>query len=192
METKQKVQMGLQWGAFAWLSYIAYQAIDEKHDWALLVWPLGILLIVVGSRWARHAVALGIVVQLTYGARGAISMQELGIYEGMGTYWTVINWLQMLGTAQCIGMIPLVLWRAEGLRITAAMCMLGRFRDAWIRSGGVVAILASIPMVIVNHATLRFFHEEEIGPFVVAGLLLMLARYGEVIFMLPLKGKQPV
>jgi hypothetical protein len=70
--------------------------------------------------------------------------------------------------------------------------MLGRFRDAWARSGGLVAVLAAIPMVIVNHATLRFFHEEQLGTFVIGGVLLVLARYGEVIFMLPVKGKHPL
>jgi hypothetical protein len=192
MSTKQKTILGLQWGAFAWLSYIAVQQILDKRDWALLAWPVGILLLVSGSRWARHVVALGIAVQLAYGIHEAIPFFQLGICREMGTYWNVINWLLMSGIAQCIGMVPLVLWGAEGLRVTAAMCLLGRFRDAWAHSGGFVAILAAIPVVIVNHATLRFFHEEELGAFVIGGVLLVLARYGEVIVMLPLKGKHPV
>jgi hypothetical protein len=192
MDAKQKLRMGLQWGALAWLVYIAVQAIRDELNWALLVWPVGILLLVAGSRWARHAVALGIAVQLVYGFREAFRVFPLDFCPELGPYWIVIVWLCRSGIAQCLGMVPLVLWRAEGLRVTAAMCMLGRFRDAWTRSGGLVAMLAAIPMVIVNHATLRFFHEEELGTFVIGGIMLVLARYGEVIFMLPLKGKHPL
>jgi hypothetical protein len=40
MDPKQKVRTGLQWGAFAWLGYLAAQAIRDELNWALLVWPV--------------------------------------------------------------------------------------------------------------------------------------------------------
>jgi hypothetical protein len=80
--------------------------------------------------------------------------------------------------------------RVEGPRVTVALLALGRVRDAWARAGGAVALLAAVPVVMLNRATLNLFMENEVGLFVLAVALLVLARYGEVIVALPSKGRQ--
>jgi hypothetical protein len=108
----------------------------------------------------------------------------------IGVSSTVRSVLHTSGIALCLGLLPLVAWRVEGPRVTVALLALGRVRDAWARAGGAVALLAAVPVVMLNRATLNLFMENEVGLFVLAVALLVLARYGEVIVALPSKGRQ--
>lgn len=193
MDTKQKFKLGLQWGALAWLGYIAVQAVLLGSCPVMFTWMLACVLLVGGSRWARAAVVLAILAQLTHGVFEAVKYLTPGDLTDVPMKVIVRAVLRHSGIALCLGMLPLVAWRVERPRVVVALLALGRNRDAWARSGGAVAMFAAMPVIVLNHATMSFFRESRVGLLGLGAvaLLALLARYGEVMVAWPLKGRQP-
>lgn len=193
MDTKERFRLGLQWGALAWLGYITVQSVLTWSTPVMFAWMLACVLLATGSRWARAAVVLGVLVQLTHGAFEAAMYLTPGDLRDVPMKNIVRAVLAHSGIALCLGMLPLVAWRLERPRVVVALLAVGRFREAWARSGGALALLAAMPVIALNHAMMSFFRESRAGLLGLAAvaLLLLVARYGEVIVALPLKGKQP-
>ena len=193
MDTKQKLRLGLQWGALAWLGYVTVRSVLIGSSPVLFAWMLAGVLLATGSRWARAAVVLGILVQLTHGALEAVKYLTPGDLGDVPTKDVVRAALSHSGVALCLGLLPLVAWRLERPRLVLALLALGRFRDAWARSGGGIALLATMPVLALNHAMMSFFRESRAGLIGLAalGLLLLVASYGEVIVAWPVKGRHP-
>lgn len=193
MDTKQKLRLGLQWGALAWLGYITVRSVLIGSSPVMFAWILACVLLVTGSRWARAVVVLGILVQLAHGALEAVKYLTPGDLGDVPMKAVVRATLGHSGLALCLGMLPLVAWRLERPRLVLALLALGRFRDAWARAGGGIALLAAVPVVALNHAMMSFFRESRAGLVGLAalGLVLLVARYGEVIVAWPVKGRHP-
>lgn len=60
------------------------------------------------------------------------------------------------------------------------MLVRGRWRDAWTRSGGVVAVLTAVPVVTLNRTLLDAL-DLKLPPLLLAMLALILLRYGDVM-----------
>lgn len=203
MDTKQKFRLGLQWGALAWLGYITVQALRAapfdprllfilESEQKALPWLIACVCIAVGSRWARASVLLGILVQLIYGVSTAVFLYPRYTWPQLGMSCVVLSSLQCTGIAMCLGMLPLVLWRVEHPRVVLALLALGRWRDAWARSGGAVAVLAALPVIALNHALRDVFDGELVSLSLIAVLgVFALARYGEVMFAWPRSAPHP-
>src|SRR4051812_7326833 len=130
MKTRNPWVLGLQWGAWAWLGYIALEMclyfaqsyslawrreflpiwmndwIAYDHGQVLAAtWMVAFALVTSGSRWARAAVAIAIVGQ---------AAQRCGLR----------SWLPM-----CAPLLPLAVLRAEEPRVVLALLALGRRRE---------------------------------------------------------------
>jgi hypothetical protein len=201
MNTKLKFRLGLQWGALAWLGYVVIQSVRDAlpmaAPWIVVrdslpkaaLWILACALLAVGSRWARAAVAFGILGQLAFGLHEAAWLYPPETWTQLGVATVVRSALHCSGVALCLGMVPLVAWPLEGPRVVLALLALGRFREAWARSGGAVALMAAVPIVALNHATLALLGLE-FAPLGLAVLTLGLARYGDVMVAWPWRGRQ--
>jgi hypothetical protein len=193
MDTKQKLRLGLQWGALAWLVYITVQSALLGSCPMVFVWMVVCGLLAAGSRWARAAVAVAILAQLTHGAFEAVKYLTPGDISQFPMLFIVKAALRHSGIALCLGMLPLIAWPIERPRVVLALLGLGRVRDAWARSGGGLALLCAVPVIALNHATMSFLRESKIGLLGLAAvaLSLLFVRYGEVMVAWPLNGRQP-
>ncbi len=153
--------MGLQWGACAWLGYVAWHACLDvwrtplgetltllpEHwfiamHWILApAWIAAIGLILADSPWSRAFVAAAILMRVVVGAAHAAS------YGGVpDPAFTAGFFVPM-----CLPLLPLVLMRVEEPRVALALAALGRWREAAARSGGVRALLVAVAVLSVNH-----------------------------------------
>ncbi len=193
MDAQERFRLALQWGALAWLGYVAVQTARLGSCPMVFAWMLACALLAAGSPWARGAVAVAILAQLAHGAFEAVKYLTPGDISQLPTSYIVRAALLHSGIALCLGMLPLVAWRAERPRVVLALLAVGRVRDAWARSGGGLALLAAVPVIGLNHATMSFLRESRVGVLglTAVAVLLLVARYGKVIVALPLKGRQP-
>ena len=189
MNTKQSFRLGLQWGALAWLGYIAVQSVRESSP-LMFAWAAALGVLACSSRWGRGVVALGIFAQLACGLVEAARIYPPEVFADISVHRLAMSWLWRSGVALCLPLVPLVAWRAEPLRVTVALLAMGRWRDAWTRSGGTVALLAAAPVIAINRATLDLC-SDQLVPLGLVATALLLVRYGDVIMALPTKGRQP-
>ena len=169
--------------------YVASMAFDLTTGSKAALWTVAFGLLLAGSRWARAAVALAVVAQLAFGYQEAAWLYPASSWPQLGNLTTAMLALHTSGLASCLAMAPLVLWRLDEPRAALALLALGRRREAWLRSGGALSLLAAVPVVALNHVTLELL-EKAIAPFCLAALALVLVRYGEVMVAWPLRGKQ--
>lgn len=203
MDTKQKFRLGLQWGALAWLGYVVVQYgvwvipiaaaghFPSGHALKMAPLILAAVLFAARSRWARAAIALGVAVQFALGVETAAFLYKPYVWPEIGTYAAVSGVLGCLGLAMCLPLVPLLAWPLDAPRATLAMLARGRFRDAWVGSGGVVALLTAVPVVTLNRTLLDAL-DLQLAPLLFTMLALALLRYGDVMLAWPLKGRQVV
>jgi hypothetical protein len=161
MTARNQWSQGLQWGACAWLGYVAWHAVLDFYDtplgwmrdafpgswyfalrWFLApAWLLAIALIAAGSPRSRAVVGVGILAQVVMGC--AESGRPFGEFI---PHWAMQNFLPM-----CLPLLPLVVLRVEEPRVVLALLALGRWREALARSGGFRTALVAAALVSLNH-----------------------------------------
>jgi hypothetical protein len=130
MTARNQWSQGLQWGACAWLGYVAWHAVLDCYDtspgWVLDVlpgrwylalywflapaWLLAIALIAAGSSRSRAVVGVAILTRVVMGC--AESGRPFGEFI---PHWAMQNFLPM-----CLPLFPLVVLRVEEPRVGRA------------------------------------------------------------------------
>jgi hypothetical protein len=124
MDTKQQFRQGLQWGGIVWLAHLAIASLGHLRavnpfflpyliPGAAWVLALGL----AWTRWSRIAVALAVVAQ----AWAAVAMTA-----GMGEFGVTLSAFMPL----CLPVLPLLFMAPERPRLTIALALVGRWRDA--------------------------------------------------------------
>jgi hypothetical protein len=123
MDTKQ-FRQGFQWGGVIWLVHVVVSSV--RHIRAVnpfflpylipaAAWALALAL--TWTRWSRIAVALAMVTQVWAAVAMTAGMHELGV--------TLSAFMP-----PCLPIVPLLFMVPEHPRLTAALALIGRFRDA--------------------------------------------------------------
>lgn len=148
---KEQWIKGAQWGAVAWLAYVTgsslVMAFGLSHDGAYLpallpaaAWLATLALI--GTRWSRAGVGIAILVQAVAGTVQAHS------YPGdLRLGWALTFWLPM-----SLPLIPLLFASPASPRLTLALAVVGRWREALRQLTGFRWIAVATGIVLLNHA----------------------------------------
>ena len=157
---KDQWKQGLQWGAVAWLAWIAIKASltawsclpvlgDDlsRASWWILASPILAVvwlaaLALTATRWSRAGIGVAIVVQAITGTLAATA------YPGdLHIPWALTFWLPM-----SLPLLPLLFMAPERPRLTVALALVGRFRDAAHTLSGWRWPLVAIGVVALNRA----------------------------------------
>lgn len=148
---KEQWIKGAQWGAIAWLVYVAGSslatALHSAYHGAYLLdlLPAAIWLAALAltwSRWSRAGVGAAIVLQALAGTAQAST------YPGdMRLGWALTFWLPM-----SLPLIPLLFVDPDRPRLTVALAFVGRWRDAFQQLAGWRWIAVAAGIVLLNHA----------------------------------------
>jgi hypothetical protein len=122
-----------------------------------VLWIVACALVAAGSRWARVAVAMGIVGQVVVGCYEAARLANLPGISGSIAFWASFS------LPMCVPLLPLVACRAERPHAALALIASRRWREALPRGGVAVAVLAATAVVLGNRALLDLLRE---GAFV--------------------------
>ncbi len=148
---KEQWIKGAQWGAVAWLAYVTgsslVMAFRFSHDGAYLpallpaaAWLAALALI--GTRRSRAGVGIAILVQAVAGTVQARS------YPGdLRLGWALTFWLPM-----SLPLIPLLFASPDRPRLTLALAVVGRWREALRQLTGFRWIAVATGIVLLNHA----------------------------------------
>ena len=144
---KDQWKQGLQWGALAWLAWVAIRStVAASHGGSLIVavaWLTALAL--TWTRWSRVGVGAAILVQSAAGISHAAS------YTGeMHVPWVLTFFLPM-----SLPLLPLLFMAPERPRFTLALAFVGRWRDAGRSLAGLRWIAVSIGLLLVNRAAWR-------------------------------------
>ena len=124
METKLQFKQGLQWGGAAWLAYLAISSTGHlravnplflPYLIPALAWPLAFML--AWTRWARLALAVAVVAQVCAAVAMTAHMGDLRV--------TLSAFMPL-----CLPVLPLLFMGPERPRLTVALAVVGRWRDA--------------------------------------------------------------
>jgi hypothetical protein len=162
---REQWKQGLQWGGVAWLAYIVAHAVPDAVtsgrgvDVALAGgWVLSAILLLTGARGARLALGCAILAQLVTGTMHAAS------YPGdMHVAWALTFWLPMT-----LPLVPLLIMTPERPRLTIALALVGRWRDAHATLAGWRWPLVAYVVVMTNRAVwdlLRHVAQDQVSSF---------------------------
>ena len=145
---KEQWLKGLQWGAVAWLVYVAGSSLTAAFHsgvGASVLIPAAAWLTasaVVWTRWSRAGIGFGILVQAFGG------MAQASTYSGeMRLGWALTFWLPMV-----LPLIPLLFLSPDRPRLVLALAGVGRFRDALRQLAGWRWIAVATGVALLNHA----------------------------------------
>lgn len=157
---KDQWKQGLQWGAVAWLAWIAMKAsltawsclpilgnALAPTSWWILASPLLAVLWIAAlaltwTRWSRAAVAAAVVVQ------AITATVDAATYPGdLHIPWALTFWLPM-----SLPLLPLLFMAPERPRLMVAFAFVGRFREAAATLAGWRWPLVAIGLVALNRA----------------------------------------
>jgi hypothetical protein len=124
MDTKRQFKQGLQWGGIVWLAHLVISSL--KHLRAVnpfflpylipgAAWALALVL--AWTRWSRIAVAVAMVAQAWGAVAMTANMDEFGV--------TLSAFVP-----SCLPVLPLLFMSPERPRLTIALALVGRWRDA--------------------------------------------------------------
>lgn len=171
MTTRQQWLRGLEWGACAWLTYVAarttldvvwptWQIPFEGWDlpslhsaqgfaggtWLTAVlWLTALTLVAAGSRLARLGIAVAILAQAVIGA-----MQAVGHTYAPREPAYVAAFVLSLFLPMCLPLLPLVVLRVEEPRLVLALATLGRWREARARFGGLGPLAVALALLSLH------------------------------------------
>ena len=132
---------------------VTVQSVHESRP-LVFAWCAALVALAVSPRWARGVVAAGVLAQLAYGLHEAARIYPPEVFADVSVHRLTMAWLRRSGVALCLPLVPLVAWHAHELRVTVALLAMGRGRDAWTRSGGALSLIAAVPVMAINRATL--------------------------------------
>jgi hypothetical protein len=155
MSIRNQWLQGLQWGGCAWLGWVAWSSVRRAshcslylgpdflislawfaYGWLLAaVWLAALLL--TWTRWSRAGVAVVIAVQAVVGSIGAAMHNDF--------WWSMTVWIPM-----SLPVIPLLFMKPERPRLTFALLMVGRWRDAVAELKGWRWLLVAVGTVLLN------------------------------------------
>jgi len=162
VSTRNQWIQGLQWGACAWLGWVAWSAL--LHAWHCSIAPTPYFLISVAwlaersllaavwlaalaltwTRWSRVGVVIALVVQAVAGTVDAAG------YEGeLHVAWALTFWLPM-----SLPLLPLLFMEPDRPRLTLALLAVGRWRDAVAQLAGFRWLFVAAGVVLLNRAGL--------------------------------------
>jgi hypothetical protein len=157
---KEQWKQGLQWGAVAWLAWIAvrgaapaYRCVQYQSGYIDLAtcvlhvavaagWVVAIALFASGSRWGRAALGATIAGQIVSG-----TMRAAGYPGEFHVAWALTFWLPMT-----LPLLPLLFMAPSRPRLTLALALLGRWRDAYATLAGWNWVLVAAGLVALNRA----------------------------------------
>jgi hypothetical protein len=155
MSIRNEWRQGLQWGGCAWLGWVAWSSF--LHAWHCPLFPgpdflpsLGwftytrllaavwiAALLLSWTRWSRAGVAVAIAMQAIVGSIGAAMKFDL--------WWSITVWIPM-----SLPVIPLIFMEPERPRLTLALLMVGRWRDACAQLKGWRWLLVAVGTALLN------------------------------------------
>jgi hypothetical protein len=124
MDTKLQFKQGLQWGGIAWLAHLVISSLEHVravNPFFLpylipgIAWALALAL--AWTRWSRIAIALAVVAQ----AWAAVARTA-----GLGEFGVTLSAF----VPSCLPVLPLLFMAPERPRLTVALALVGRWRDA--------------------------------------------------------------
>lgn len=178
MTARQQWSQGLEWGGWAWVTYVAAHELRDLVDpawrsnpqqwpvarfhletgwpaesWlAAALWLVAAAMIAIGAKRARTAVAAAILAQAVLGAsEGLTHAEDLRDSWVWGSH--VVGTFGLF-VPLCLPALPLVFFRVERPRVVLSLLGVGRWREAWARSGGVGVLMVTIA-VLWMHVGLR-------------------------------------
>lgn len=175
---KEQWKQGLQWGGVVWLSWLSVSSVA----WVIATAHFGLhppsLILAAGwtfalalswTRWARFGVAMGMVAQVYAGVilgKPIIGRADM-IMNGTMTqsYLDLAPFLTAF-LPSCLPLVPLLFMAPERPRYTAALALVGRYRDAAHELSGVRWMLVAagvIALHIVLPEAVRWWTIDEEG-----------------------------
>jgi hypothetical protein len=144
---KDQWKQGLQWGAFAWLGWVALRStVAASHGGPSIValaWLAALAL--TWTRWSRAGVGTALLVQAAAGISQAAS------YAGeMHVPWMLTFFLPM-----SLPLLPLLFMAPERPRLTLALAFVGRWRDAARSLAGLPWLAVALGVILLNRAAWR-------------------------------------
>src|SRR5262249_11247990 len=122
---------------------------DVPLRWIVaLGWFVAMALVAAGSGWSRAAVGAAILAKV--------------VLEGDGFGWTptfarISPWIIQALLLVALPLIPLVVSRVEEPRVVLALLALGRWREAYARSGGWRTALIAVAVVSIERGARAAF-----------------------------------
>jgi hypothetical protein len=124
MDTKLQFKQGLQWGGLAWLAHLVVSSFGHVRADHLLFLPYlipaiawALVFVLAWTRWSRVAVALAVVAQIGAAVAMTARMDDLRV--------TLAAFMPL-----CLPVLPLLILVPERPRLTVALALVGRWRDA--------------------------------------------------------------
>lgn len=148
---KDQWKQGLQWGGVVWLGYLAGCSLvmacrSAEFCLYLPYWLPAVAwlaaLVLLWTRWARAGVAVAIAVQVAAGVVEAFRFDE-------GT----LTWPSLM-----LPVLPLVFMEPERPRLTVALALVGRWRDASRKLAGWRWILVGVGTFLLARSGGRALH----------------------------------
>jgi hypothetical protein len=124
MDTKPQFKQGLQWGGVVWLTHLVISSLSHVRAVSPfflpylipgVAWTLALAL--VWTRWSRVAVAVAVVAQAWAAVAMTAGLDEVGV--------TLSAFMP-----RCLPVLPLLFMAPERPRLTVALALVGRWRDA--------------------------------------------------------------
>lgn len=141
-------KQGLQWGGVAWLGYLLWHTIGDTWGYyspvftsRAVLWAASALALALGIRYARAVLGGAILFQIITG-----TLDAMGYGGDMPIAWALKFWLPMT-----LGLVPLLFMAPERPRLTVALALVGRWRDAYATLAGWRWILVAYVVVYANH-----------------------------------------
>lgn len=168
MDTRKQCIQGLEWGACAWLGWVAWtdvrtawhSAFDAQCSLLAAVWLAALAL--TWTRWSRVGVAVALVVQAVVGTM--IAMSDEGEVH---LWWVLTFWLPM-----SLPLLPLLFMEPERPRLTLALLAVGRWRDAIAQLRGWRWLFVAAGVVLLNRAGWATFGHQQPYIWVLIPILL--------------------
>lgn len=146
-DMKDQWKQGLQWGALAWLGWVAVRsAVAASHGASTVVavaWLAALAL--TWTRWSRVGVGAALLVQAAAGISRAAS------YEGE----MHVPWMLTFFVPMSLPLLPLLFIAPERPRLTLALAFVGRWRDAARSLAGFRWIAVAGGVLLLNRAAWR-------------------------------------
>jgi hypothetical protein len=164
VNTRNQWIQGLEWGACAWLGWVAWNSVLRASHcslypgsdflgslgwftqrWLLAaVWVAALLL--TWTRWSRGGVALAIVAQAVLGSIDGAT------FGGEFWWWSPTFWIPM-----SLPVLPLLFMEPARPRLTLSLLMVGRWRDAVAELKGWRWLFVAAGTVLQNRVGWRAF-----------------------------------